>query len=133
MAKQILTWACASVLAYVVLVAAALSVSTLVNHPASTGSRSGIYAVFLSNGQVYFGNISQEDTAKLTLTGVYYIQNNSDTQNADNQSNVALEKLGNELHGPQDFMEINQSSVLFVEALRSDSKITKAIQDYKQP
>jgi hypothetical protein len=87
--------------------------------------------VFLTNRQVYFGNIAKEDDQRLRLQGIYYIQTKSGTT-TDQQSDVSLLKLGNELHGPEDWMEINRNSILFIEKLRTDGKVAKAIGAYQQ-
>ena len=47
-------------------------------------------------------------------------------------SDAALLKLGNELHGPEDWMRINQDHVLFIEKLKQDSKVSQAIRDYEE-
>ncbi len=48
------------------------------------------------------------------------------------QGDVSLLKLGNELHGPEDWMEINPAHILFIEELKPDGKVAKAIDAYKQ-
>ncbi|MBU1034168.1 hypothetical protein KKD42_00015 [Patescibacteria group bacterium] len=96
-------------------------------------AREGVYAVFLTNGQVYFGAISSEDEKILTLNGIYYLQSKGGPTEDSliTQSDVSLLKLGNELHGPEDWMEISKQNVLFIEKLKSDSKVGKAIENYK--
>ena len=94
-------------------------------------SRSGYYAVFLSNGQAYFGTISNENERSLELHNVYYIQKNPDAAQAA-PNDLTLLKLGNEVHGPEDMMEIYKGQIIFIEKLKSDSKVVKAIQNYKQ-
>ena len=89
-------------------------------------------AIFLTNGQVYFGNLASQNNDYLTITGVYYLQQNQQAlQNgttADKQ--VQLIKLGQELHGPEDIMYIAKNQVLFYENMKNDSKVSQAIQDY---
>ena len=114
---------------FVVLVLATLAASALLVW-AGTPSRSGVYAVFLTNGQAYFGNITKEDDHRLILKNIFYIQKNPDATQV--QNDVTLFKLGNELHGPEDMMEINKSQVMFLERLKSDGKVMKAIQNYKK-
>lgn len=96
--------------------------------------REGVYAVFLTNGQVYFGEISSEDEKALTLKGIYYLQSKGSAteDNLVTQPDVSLLKLGSELHGPEDWMEINKQNVLFIEKLKPDSKVGKAIENYKK-
>ena len=52
-----------------------------------------------------------------------------DKENSDN-SDVQLIKLGNELHGPEDQMQITKDQVLFWENLKADGKVSKAIDSY---
>ena len=97
--------------------------------------RSGVYAVFLSNGQVYFGSILWEDVWTLTLTDIYYLKLAKPVftqEDLDAASDASLVKLGNELHGPEDRMEISREHLLFVEKLRSGSTVEKAIQAYRE-
>ncbi len=95
-------------------------------------------ALFLTNGQVYFGKISKVDNSYVKLMDIYYLQVQQPVQpgadpKAAQQSNqqVSLAKLGGELHGPEDVMYVSRSQVLFWENLKDDGKVTKAIKDYK--
>lgn len=95
-------------------------------------------AVFLTNGQVYFGKINTLNNDEVDISDIFYLQVNqqSSLQNGASASSsaspdISLVKLGNELHGPNDKMRINRSQVLFTESLKSDSKVVKAITDYK--
>ncbi|MFH1890666.1 MAG: hypothetical protein ABIJ91_03825 [Candidatus Kuenenbacteria bacterium] len=95
-------------------------------------------AVFLSNGQVYFGQMVKVENGHTELTDIYYLQAyNPPLQQAPNQQAVgqpqlSLVKLGNELHGPEDQMEINNDHIVFIENLKSDSKVVEAILKYKE-
>jgi len=99
-------------------------------------------AVFLTNGQVYFGKISNHLGDYIELNDIYYLQvkpvlqqgeNSNQNQNPQNQqTELSLVKLGNELHGPLDRMMINKDQVVFVEDLKDDSKVTDAIHRYQQ-
>jgi len=102
----------------------------------STVETAGWQAVFLSNGQVYFGRITSESERKLVLEEIYYlqvtqqIQPTPEGQETQAQQNLSLVKLGNELHGPEDTMRINMDHVLFIEELKEDSSVVSAIKDY---
>jgi hypothetical protein len=48
-------------------------------------------------------------------------------------TNINIVKLGGELHGPTDEMRINRDTVLFIEDLKSDSKVVSAINQLKTP
>ena len=92
-------------------------------------------AVFLSNGQVYFGRLSQEGRQYVVLRDIYYLQVNTPPQPAKagetQPTNINLVKLGSELHGPEDEMRINRDQILFVEDLRADSRVVEAIGQFK--
>jgi len=103
----------------------------------NNSSASDFYAVFLTNGQVYFGHIEQRDSQILTLSDVFYLRANPKLQsssqlNDQEQGNVNLSliKLGKEIHEPTDTMYIVLSQILFWEKLQSDSKIVQAINQY---
>jgi hypothetical protein len=95
-------------------------------------------AVFLTNGQVYFGKLTDLNHKYVTLTDIYYLQvqsTNGSLQNASgnasSNSQVSLAKLGSELHGPEDKMSISSDQVLFWENLKNDSKVSQAISKYQ--
>lgn len=96
-------------------------------------------AVFLSNGQVYFGKVTDANIQTLVLENIYYLRSAGSLQTSDAKNsttapeadNFSLVKLGNELHGPEDKMSINLSQVLFVEDLKYDSKVVEAIRAYE--
>jgi hypothetical protein len=101
-----------------------------------TGIDSSRYqAIFLSNGQVYFGKLSDGGPELVKLQDIWYLQVQQGAQSADtlknSESQVSLAKLGNELHGPDDSMSISKDQILFWENLKSDSKVVKAINDAK--
>jgi len=133
MNKDVTKWLGLSALLCAVLIISAVFANLIVQNLQPGTSRAGVYGVFLANGQVYFGTITSETKEKLMLKNIYYIQlKNGQNGQTDTsaQSDVSLLKLGNELHGPEDAMEINQSAVLFLEKLKSDGKVAKAIAAY---
>jgi hypothetical protein len=95
-----------------------------------------LQAVFLNNGQVYFGNIvpKNSNSKYLDLKNIYYLRTDSSSTAAATTSanNISLVKLGCELHGPTDEMLINVSQLTFWENLKSDGQVAKAIATYKQ-
>ena len=94
-------------------------------------------ALFLTNGQVYFGKLADINSSWVKLTDIYYLQVQQQVQPTDSkaaanqQPQVSLAKLGNELHGPEDVMYVDRSQVLFWENLKNDGKVVTAIKDYK--
>ncbi len=110
---------------------------------------SGYQAVFLTNGQVYFGKLANASSDYVTLTDIYYLQvtqpalqgsqqnggSTAATQQQvatpESQPQLSLVKLGNELHGPLDSMKINREQILFYEDMKADAKVIEAINKYK--
>lgn len=96
-------------------------------------------AVFLTNGQVYFGKVSSVSNKTIVLNDIYYLQvvtkplqttDQGTAASAETQQELTLIKLGNELHGPTDRMVINSSQVLLTEILKTDSRVVEAINKY---
>ncbi len=96
-------------------------------------------AIFLTNGQVYFGHAANLNSNYVELRDVYYLQVSQVLQPATSkkttatpQQSISLAKLGvSELHKPKDEMKINRSQILFIEDLEDSSQVVKAIEDYK--
>ena len=93
-------------------------------------------AVFLSNGQVYFGKARATGDV-VVVKDIYYLQVSQQQiqpapEGQTQQPQVQLVKLGNEIHGPQDEMTINKDHVLFTEDLKEDGKVVKAIRNFQQ-
>lgn len=93
-------------------------------------------AIFLSNGQVYFGKVRSETAPVITVTDIYYLQVQRQIQPKEGeeaaQPDVKLVKLGNEIHGPLDQMRINRDAMLFVEDLKEDGKVVEAIRRFQR-
>ena len=89
-------------------------------------------AVFLTNGQVYFGNIKNLSNNYIDLTNVYYLTQASDTTTAAANSSYTLVKLGcQQIHDPADQMLINRSQVTFWENLQEDDgKVVSKIKEF---
>jgi len=95
-------------------------------------------AVFLTNGQVYFGKVKAVGDKTLSLGDIYYLQvitrplqtSQVGDQPVQTQQELTLIKLGNEIHGPQDAMLINRDQILLTEKLKNDSKVVEAINNY---
>lgn len=95
-------------------------------------------AVFLTNGQVYFGKLESGGPQFLRLKDVYYLQTNQDPQKTDdatkteaNNQTQTLIRLGKEIHGPDNEMLISRDQVLFFENISNDGTVGKAIKSDK--
>lgn len=95
-------------------------------------------ALFLTNGQVYFGKLTQANRGTVKIQDIYYMQVQQKVQPSDdgkantNDANTSLVKLGNELHGPEDQMYIPKDQILFWENLKDDGKVVDAIKNYQK-
>lgn len=94
--------------------------------------KSKLQAVFLNNGQVYFGKIDVLNSSYMKLNNIYYLRVNQQVQpnQQANQNDVSLAKLGCELHGPQDQMIINRDEITFWENLKDDGQVAKAVAEF---
>lgn len=85
-------------------------------------------AVFLTNGQAYFGHVARVTPNWLVLRDVHYIQTApSGAAGQQAPASMALVKLGSEIHGPTNEMRINREHVLLTEVLRNDSAVVQTI------
>lgn len=91
-------------------------------------------ALFLTNGQVYFGKLKAADSKTVQIKDIYYLQVQQAVQpkeGEEQQGETQLVKLGQELHGPEDEMFIDRGQVLFWENLKNDGKVVTAIKEYQ--
>jgi len=107
----------------------------MATHPGVQQLRSDRYqAVFLNNGQVFFGNLKNVNGEYLVLENAYYTkkaevpEDATDEQKAAIQNNVSLAKVGSEVYGPETSMSIRSEQVLFWQNLSADSKVASAIE-----
>jgi hypothetical protein len=143
MSRNNLPWVVLAIVALLIIVGAVLFRDRLFpgqakNNPVITAEQkvSGYQAVFLSNGQVYFGKLSDMSATYATLKDIYYLQvvqpplqgSQQNTQ-PDQQPQLSLVKLGEELHGPVDEMKINRDQILFYEDMKEDGRVMKAIRE----
>ena len=91
----------------------------------SIDTKTEYQAVFLDNGQVFFGK-AEVGPEFVTVRDVFYIQNTM-TQETKEVRNI-LVKRGQEWHGP-DSMYINKTHVVLIEPVSHDSQVAKLIRE----
>jgi hypothetical protein len=99
------------------------------------GSDNKYQAIFLDNNQVYFGKLSREKSDYAVLRDIYYLRLNQALQPPASTAQIPdinLVKLGTELHGPEDEMRINREHILFIENLKEDGQVVKAIKSFQE-
>jgi len=92
-------------------------------------------AVFLNNGQVYFGNIDNLNDQYVRLSNIYYLTQSSGGTgtSATTNSNYSLVKLGcQQIHDPLDEMIINRDQVTFWENLNDSGKVVTSIKQFQK-
>lgn len=103
--------------------------------PNTSGPRK---AIFLADGQIYFGYASSMRNQIVTLVDVYYLlpssTSNDKTTVPATAQRVDLIKLGvggvDDLVGSKDKMEINRDGIKYMEDMKDDSQINKKISEY---
>jgi hypothetical protein len=86
--------------------------------------RSNYQAVFLANGQTYFGRYYDRIGAYAKIEDVYYLQQ-TQAVNPDQAPDTKLVRRGKELHAPAARMLVPKSAILFVEDLTAGSPIAQ--------
>ncbi len=133
--KKLTLWIIGAIIALALLVGGLWLYKNTIGSPID---RSRYQAVFLTNGQVYFGKLSNSG-GYYKLSNVFYLQatqsstddaSTNPQQAAKADSGVQLIKLGNEVHGPEDSMVIEKNQVLFFENLKKDGKVVESIDKY---
>jgi hypothetical protein len=93
-------------------------------------------AVFLNNGQVYFGKIADLNNKFVRMNDIFYLTQNTTTDSngqATSDGNYTLVKLGcQQIHDPTDQMLINREQVTFWENLQDDGKVVSSIKDFQK-
>lgn len=88
--------------------------------------KEGYQAVFLDNGQVYFGHLEKILKQRFVeLREVFYLTA------GHNEADYTLVKLGQEIHAPEDVMHIKVDNIIFWETLKDEGDIVSAILKYK--
>ncbi len=110
-----------------------LGVGAVVRHTVFAGPKPAsdrYQAVFLDNGQVFFGKLKNTTGTYLTLENAYYTTKTSTSEGDDKKtdsSNVSISKVGNEVYGPDDTVQVRAEQVLFWQNLKADSKVAEVI------
>ena len=93
--------------------------------------RAQYQAVFLANGQTYFGRYYERIGAYAKIEDVYYLQQ-SQGSDATQAPDTRLLRRGKELHAPAARMLVPKSAILFVEDLSDSSPIAQFMaQDHR--
>ena len=111
--------------AVVIVIGALLAVNYLLPHGQRINGN-GYQVVYMTSGQAYFGKLQNTEGDYLVLKSPYTAQDVKADEKTPAQT--TLLKVSQQTYGPEDVMSLKSSQVLFWQNLRSDSKVTKAIE-----
>jgi hypothetical protein len=86
--------------------------------------------VFLSNGQVFFGNLGNMNGDYAILSDVFYPQSEASPTNGDTKRRITLKPLS-ETYTSENTMFIKRDHILHFENLADVSKVNEAIDKFK--
>ena len=90
-------------------------------------------AVFLSNGQVYFGHIQSLNDKYVRVTDVYYLTQSAANSSNNSANSYTLLQLGcQQIHYPTNQMLINHDQVTFWENLNDKGQVVTKINELKK-
>lgn len=85
-------------------------------------------AIFLDNGQVYFGKgWWLPFSSTMSLTHVHYLRTQPSASGTSSTPDAVIVSLKDDPYGPQALMEVNKTHIQYIEYLRSDSALTVAL------
>jgi hypothetical protein len=113
------------VLAFLIFLGTALVKSVSGSSFPSSVDGNTSQAVFLSNGQIFFGKLSSGNDTYYELRHVYLLQ--SSVTSRGRPAAQQLIKLTKEIHGPQDLMMIDRHQILYIENLDPHGQAAKLI------
>lgn len=115
----------------VLIIVVALIAVTIARATTSSSSLTGAVnqneyqAVFLTNGQVFFGRLTVLSGDYYYLHHVYYLSSSTGTKGT--QGALTLQRLTNDVHGPEDLVALNHAQVLYVENLRPNGRAAQIL------
>lgn len=100
----------------------------------------GWYAVKLVDGEIFYGQIANIKDDPVYIANVYYNYDQAKQTDAakdtakviEETGNIRLVKRGKETHGPDGSMNVVRAQVLYMEPLKSESKVLQAILQYEK-
>jgi hypothetical protein len=88
-------------------------------------------AVFLDNGQVFFGKLEEQGPSYVLLSDVFYVQSQVIQQEKDKKEvrNILI-KRGSEWHAP-DLMYVTTRHIVVIEPVSPNSRVAQLIKEAK--
>ena len=95
--------------------------------PAATATAGRLCSVMLSNGQVYYGTLTEAAPRYVLLSDVYYVQVQATEGPGGQPANRLVSRRKNDWHGPET-MTIPIDKVLMLETVGAQSAVAQLIQ-----
>ena len=114
-----------TVLVALVVFAAAFGFARWWDFTLPSGGGATYQAVFLSNGQTYFGRYVDRIGPYVKVENAYYIQQSRRDPEDTTPPESKLIRRGSELHQPQPMVLIAKTAILFVEDLQPSSSVAQ--------
>lgn len=88
------------------------------------------FGVFLDTGDVYFGKLSNRESAFVTVDEAFYLRVTENTEKDKSGKPIGapqlnLIKLGTEMHKPTGKIEIQRTHIVSIQELSADSEVIK--------
>ncbi|MDD5547744.1 MAG: hypothetical protein PHN74_02530 [Candidatus Pacebacteria bacterium] len=112
-----------SIILGAVIIIAAVIIAIIINKAGMFGGEKKYAAVYLSTGEIYFGEFSNFMRPK--LSNIFLIQ--------QTQDGLAVQKFTNSVWKPKEPMYLNDEQIVFWSRIESDSPIVQAIEGKIQP
>lgn len=90
------------------------------------------YLVKLMNNEIFYGQITDTAADPLIIRNVYYDYDSLKKETAGESANLRLVKRGKETHGGEGTLDVVRGQVVYMEPLKEDSKVLKAILEYEK-
>jgi len=88
-------------------------------------------AVYLDNGQIFFGKLSEAGSSFPILRDVFFIQTQTDREKKESK-HLLIKRGAMEGHQP-DFMRLNAQHIVVIEPVAPDSRVAQLIREAKAP
>jgi len=116
------------IIVFIIILITAGLVGFTVRRKTITVNKGNRQAVYLTNGQVYFGYLGDPNATYVALRDPFYPQSEQTGSNA--RRTITLNPLG-ETYTTENVMYINQKQILHFENLADNSKVNTAINNFK--
>ena len=88
-------------------------------------------AVYLDNGQIFFGKLSEAGSPFPIMRDVFFVQTQTDRDKKESK-HLLIKRGAIEVHQP-DYMRLNAQHIVVIEPVAPDSRVAQLIREAKAP